>query len=161
MTIFKTTRAAALASCVLAAPAHAEDAEFQLPDACGTAVAMEGMDHSSHDHGQSHDAHGDEAGHAGSGMTEMDHAEMPEHVRENMRRMQVTMPAMESGMMNADADIAFVCGMIAHHQAAIDMAQIQLEHGEDPQMRDLAEAIIAAQTDEIEDMQGWLDENAE
>lgn len=161
MTIFKTTRAAALAACVLAAPAHAEDAEFQLPDACSTADAMEGMDHSSDDHGQSQDAHDDEPGNAGSGMTGMDQDEMPEHVRENMRRMQVTEPAMTSGMMNADADLAFVCGMIAHHQAAIDMAQVQLEHGADPQMRDLAEDIIAAQTDEIEGMQDWLTENAE
>ncbi|MEQ5796228.1 DUF305 domain-containing protein [Paracoccus sp. NFXS7] len=85
---------------------------------------------------------------------------MPEHVQENMRRMMVTMPAMHDGMMNEDADVAFACGMIAHHQGAIDMAQVLLEHGEDAEMIELAGEIIAAQVGEIEEMTTWLAENA-
>jgi uncharacterized protein (DUF305 family) len=50
--------------------------------------------------------------------------------------------------------------MIAHHQGAIDMAEVLLEHGDDPQMRALAEEIIAAQVGEIEQMTTWLAENA-
>ncbi|MDN5567792.1 MAG: DUF305 domain-containing protein [Paracoccus sp. (in: a-proteobacteria)] len=85
---------------------------------------------------------------------------MPEHVQENMRRMMATMPAMHDGMMNEDPDVAFACGMIAHHQGAIDMAQVLLEHGDDPEMIKLAGEIIAAQVGEMEEMTAWLAENA-
>ena len=91
----------------------------------------------------------------------MDLDAMPEHVQENMRRMMITMPAMHDGMMIEDADVAFACGMIAHHQGAIDMAEVLLAHGENPQMRALAEEIIAAQVDEIAQMTTWLAENAD
>jgi uncharacterized protein (DUF305 family) len=93
------------------------------------------------------------------GMGGTDLGSMPEHVQENMRKMMVTMPAMHEGMMIEDTDVAFACGMIAHHQGAIDMAQVLLEHGDDPQMRALAEEIIAAQGPEIERMTAWLAEN--
>lgn len=85
---------------------------------------------------------------------------MPEHVRQNMAKMLVTMPAMQQGMMQADADIAFACGMIAHHQAAIDMAQVVLDHGQDAQLRRLAEEIVDLQTAEIEVMTEWLETSA-
>ncbi|MDP3262721.1 MAG: DUF305 domain-containing protein [Tabrizicola sp.] len=94
------------------------------------------------------------------GMMGMDLATMPEHVQQNMRKMMITMPAMHQGMLNADADVAFACGMIAHHQGAIDMAEVLLAHGDDPQMRALAEEIIAAQVAEIGQMTEWLAANA-
>ena len=59
---------------------------------------------------------------------------------------------------NADRD--FAAGMIPHHQGAIDMAQVLLEHGEDPEMIKLAGEIIAAQVGEMEEMTAWLAENA-
>jgi uncharacterized protein (DUF305 family) len=48
--------------------------------------------------------------------------------------------------------------MISHHQGALAMAEMALEMSERAEIRTLAEAIIVAQTVEIEMMQGWLAE---
>jgi uncharacterized protein (DUF305 family) len=57
-----------------------------------------------------------------------------------------------------DPDVDFLLSMIPHHQGAIDMAQIVLEHGSDPEIKALAEEIIAAQEAEIEQMREKLAE---
>lgn len=163
MTIAKTILAAAVAATAFSTPLLAQDAEFQLPEQCTTAAAAGGMDHSAMGHGgmQADQPGGMDSGMMGMmGMGGMDLESMPEHVQENMRRMMISMPAMHEGMMNEDADVAFACGMIAHHQGAIDMAQVLLEHGDDPEMIELAGEIIAAQVGEIEQMTTWLAENA-
>jgi hypothetical protein len=60
-----------------------------------------------------------------------------------------------------DADIDFARGMIGHHLGAIDMARIVLEHGEDEDLRQLAEEIIEAQEAEIQFLRDWLAEREE
>lgn len=72
--------------------------------------------------------------------------------------------AMHGGMaipFTGDADVDFIRGMIPHHQGAVDMAKIVLEHGKDPEVRKLAEAIIAAQNVEIAWMTEWLAKNGQ
>lgn len=63
---------------------------------------------------------------------------------------------MEAALAEPDPDVAFIKGMIPHHQGAIDMARAQLQHGKDPENRRLAEHIIAEQEKEIAQMKDWL-----
>ena len=57
----------------------------------------------------------------------------------------------------ADLDVAFACSMIPHHRGAIDMAKAELQYGDDPWTRALAEQIIVAQEKEIAEMVKWLE----
>jgi uncharacterized protein (DUF305 family) len=68
---------------------------------------------------------------------------------------------MQAMMMepSGDADKDFAMMMIPHHQGAIDMAKVELQHGKDPQLRAMAEKIIAAQETEIADLRKWQQEH--
>ena len=72
--------------------------------------------------------------------------------------MAETNAQMMEGITAADIDVAFICGMIPHHQAAINMAKAELTHGDDPWAKELAQKIIDAQQQEIADMLAWLAE---
>jgi uncharacterized protein (DUF305 family) len=72
--------------------------------------------------------------------------------------MDETNAQMMQGMMAEDIDVAFVCAMIPHHQAAINMAKAELEHGDSDWAKQMAQKVIDAQQKEIEDMLNWLSE---
>jgi uncharacterized protein (DUF305 family) len=59
---------------------------------------------------------------------------------------------MENGKYS---DRAFIDAMIPHHRSAIEMAQVALEESENPKIKELAENIVSAQQEEIEQMQEW------
>ena len=96
-----------------------------------------------------------------------------------MGMMQQMMDAMPNGMMGTPAampamdamdmeqelsrlcattenfDLAFIDAMIPHHQSAIMMAQMAVERAQHPELKALAQAIIDAQQQEVEQMQAW------
>jgi uncharacterized protein (DUF305 family) len=56
-------------------------------------------------------------------------------------------------LQNADPfDAAFIKMMIPHHEGAVEMAQEQLDKGEDPELKELAQNIVDAQKREIDAM---------
>lgn len=69
-----------------------------------------------------------------------------------------SMMAMMSGMpaYTGDADVDFMKQMRAHHQAAIDMAKVELANGNDADAKSLAEEIVTAQVREIGIIDKWL-----
>lgn len=81
--------------------------------------------------------------------------------RAMMEGMMKTQPGMMQGMMAENPDVAFVCGMIMHHQGAIEMAKAELENGKDETIKQMAQKIIDDQTREIEEFKGWLEKRTE
>jgi uncharacterized protein (DUF305 family) len=63
-----------------------------------------------------------------------------------------------SMISDAPYDAQFIDGMIVHHQGAIDMSEEALEQSERPEIRQMAQTIIADQQREIEQMQQWRGE---
>jgi len=63
----------------------------------------------------------------------------------SMKTMMNGMQVKSTGKPDAD----FVRMMIPHHQGAIDMAKVELQYGTDPELRQLATDIVAAQEKEI------------
>jgi uncharacterized protein (DUF305 family) len=105
-------------------------------------------------------ADGASAGHTMPGMAGIDMSGMDEAHKANMAAMMKMHPAMMQGMMAKDPDVAFACGMIAHHQGAIDMAEVELKYGDNDEAKKMAQMIIDAQTKEIGEFKQWLEANA-
>jgi uncharacterized protein (DUF305 family) len=72
--------------------------------------------------------------------------------------MPSDMAGMDHGVISAEGqpyDATFIDGMIAHHEGAITMANQALEQAERQEIKDLAEAIVSAQEQEIGQMKEW------
>jgi uncharacterized protein (DUF305 family)/uncharacterized cupredoxin-like copper-binding protein len=62
-----------------------------------------------------------------------------------------------AGMMG-QFDLMFIDMMIPHHASAVAMAQVAETRSEHPELRTLAEEIIASQSAEIDQMQAWREQ---
>jgi len=62
-----------------------------------------------------------------------------------MTKMMIDMGVRPSG----DVDSDFVAMMVPHHRGAIEMAQAELRHGHNEQLRRLAQEITVTQQQEI------------
>jgi uncharacterized protein (DUF305 family) len=70
--------------------------------------------------------------------------------------MNMSSNDMLSGLEGKDFEVAFLSMMIGHHEGAIEMATWILERTQNPDIKTAAEAIIATQQPEIEQMTTWL-----
>lgn len=61
-----------------------------------------------------------------------------------------------TGMSGPEFDRMFLESMVEHHQGAIEMAEAQLQDGQNPDALVLAEEVIVAQTAEIEEIEQLL-----
>ena len=59
------------------------------------------------------------------------------------------------GKTGDEFDKAFISGMIAHHQGAIDMANLAKQNAKHSEIKNLADDIISAQAKEIDEMKSW------
>ena len=84
---------------------------------------------------------------------------MNEAQQASMRAMMEMNGPMMATHAIKDPDLAFHCGMIAHHAGAIAMAEVELQYGNDEQSKAIAQKIIDAQGPEIEEMTVWVEEN--
>ena len=81
--------------------------------------------------------------------------ESPDAAKGNVDAMNAMMKNMTMTYSD-DADLDYIKGMIPHHQGAIDMAKVALQHAKDPEVLKLAGDVVKAQEGEISFMQDWL-----
>lgn len=70
--------------------------------------------------------------------------------------MKAGMEGMQSMQSTGDTDKDFATMMKMHHQQALDMAKMELEHGKSPELKKMASKIIAGQQKEIAQFDRWL-----
>ncbi|MBN8833694.1 MAG: hypothetical protein ABS68_09100 [Niastella sp. SCN 39-18] len=79
-----------------------------------------------------------------------------EYMMEQMEGMKKMDKAIDVQLITGDIDNDFATLMIWHHQSAIDDASGYLHHGNNAQLKTIANNIIKAQTMEIQELSDWL-----
>ena len=73
-----------------------------------------------------------------------------------MKPMNDMMTKMHSMQMTGDFDIDFANMMIAHHQSALDMSQVELSQGKDEKLKAKAQEIITKQEKEQQELRDFV-----
>jgi uncharacterized protein (DUF305 family) len=73
----------------------------------------------------------------------------------DMPGTMASMMANLNGKTRDAFDQAFIDEMIVHHEGAVAMAQAALVNAKHQEIKDMANAIISAQTSEINQMKNW------
>jgi len=76
--------------------------------------------------------------------------------RDHMMEMARQYAAALKKLHGAAFEQAFMAGIIPHHQMAVAMARVELAHGTRPQIKAMAERVVATQDRQIGDMTSWL-----
>ena len=66
------------------------------------------------------------------------------------------MAKMDNIKMSGNADKDFVMIMIPHHEGAITMAENQISHGKNFELKEMAQKMIKDQSNEISEFKAWL-----
>ncbi len=74
----------------------------------------------------------------------------------SMSHAMISMTSSLQAKKGDEFDKAFIEEMIVHHEGAIEMARLALEHAKHTEIKTLAQAIIDAQSQEITTMGNWL-----
>lgn len=80
--------------------------------------------------------------------------------RQLMAATEGTLEEVQQQELNGDADHDYAHVLILHHQDAIEMAQVQLEHGQNAELKALAQQIIDKNRSEIEALEAWAGSNS-
>lgn len=78
-----------------------------------------------------------------------------------MDHSKMDMSSGAAAASSGNPDVNFAKSMIPHHESAVVMAKDLLKTTKDPELKKLAEDIVAAQNKEIKFLYGWLAKNAE
>lgn len=70
--------------------------------------------------------------------------------------MKAGMDGMQQMQMSGDTDKDFAMMMKMHHQQALDMAEMELAHGNSAELKTMAKKIITGQKKEIVQFDRWL-----
>lgn len=117
--------------------------KYHLKPLAATAISLAGFFAQGHALAQ-HSGHTTKAASGPGTHTGMSHGGMDmKAMMKDMNDQMANMP------MSADPDVDFARMMRIHHVGAVDMAKAQLRDGKNPQMRKMAQDIIAAQNKEI------------
>jgi uncharacterized protein (DUF305 family) len=102
-----------------------------------------------------HAGHGSHAGHSSSASNKSTPTVSTKKYQQINDNMHKSMDIKFTG----DADKDFLAAMIPHHQGAVEMAEVVLQHGKNPKIRQLAQEIITMQKKEIAEMKQLLKES--
>jgi uncharacterized protein (DUF305 family) len=152
----------ALTMPALSQSSNSNSDQSALPDACrhvsgqqmaqGQAGMMGGGQGSMMGGGQGSMMQGGQGGMMGSTSGQGATGSVSPFAKEYIEAMAKMDAPMMMAITSDDPDLAFTCGMIPHHQGAVDMAKIQLKYGKDADAKKMAERVIKEQEGEIAEL---------